>query len=222
MHDILLLRFDAPLMSFGAPAVDNRRVIQEMPALSQVVGLLGNALGYDHADGDALSRLQTRLRLGSRADRPGEALVDYQTVDLGQDFLSEPGWTTRGKPEVRGGGFSKGTHIRYRHFWADAATLTDLAEQFVTRRPKDLHQFFGLGVEGGALVDPWEVIGAMLELELVTEHDLIEMLDRVDDGTVGRDGVLDCATAFSRAYYREHAKRRILSDLLKISPTATL
>ena len=51
MVDALLLRLDAPLMSFGAPMVDSNGVIQEFPALSMLTGLLGNALGGLRAGG---------------------------------------------------------------------------------------------------------------------------------------------------------------------------
>jgi len=37
--DILLLRFDAPLMSFGGPIVDNHGIIQTYPALSMLMRL---------------------------------------------------------------------------------------------------------------------------------------------------------------------------------------
>jgi CRISPR system Cascade subunit CasD len=47
-------------------------------------------------------------------------LVDYQTVDLAQDFLTDCGWTTRGSPEGREGSAKKDTHIRHRHYLADA------------------------------------------------------------------------------------------------------
>ncbi|MFW6189813.1 MAG: type I-E CRISPR-associated protein Cas5/CasD [Planctomycetota bacterium] len=121
--EVLLLRFEAPLMSFGAPIVDNRGVIQPYPALSMICGLLGNALGYHHRDADALHRLQERLRYASRQDRRGTRLRDYQTVDLGQDFMRDDcAWTTRGELERRkGGSASTGTHIRLRDYWADAA-----------------------------------------------------------------------------------------------------
>lgn len=120
LHRFLLLRFDAPLMSFGGIAVDEHGVTQAFPALSMLTGLLANALGYDHRDAIVLQRLQERIRLGARRDRAGSHLIDFQTVDLGQDFLSEA-WTTRDKPARRGGGTAKaGTHIRYRHYWADA------------------------------------------------------------------------------------------------------
>ncbi len=121
--DILLLRFDAPLMSFGAPVVDKYGVIQPYPALSMLCGLIGNALGYRHRDSSRLQRLQQRLRYASRQDRRGTRLQDYQTVHLGQNFmLDERAWTTRGTLERRkGGSASTGTHIRLRDYWADAA-----------------------------------------------------------------------------------------------------
>ena len=120
--DILLLRFDAPLMSFGGPIVDNHGVIQTYPALSMICGLLGNALGYDHHEFADLQRLQERLRYACRQDRPGTRLRDYQTVDLGQEFMSDDlAWTTWGSLERRKGGrASSGTQIRYRDYWADA------------------------------------------------------------------------------------------------------
>jgi len=123
MLDYLPLRLDAPLMSFGGPMVDKYGKSQRFPTLSSIAGLLGNALGYDHRDADKLERLQARLRFGARADVPGQVVKDFQTVDLGQDFLAA-GWTTRGAPEGRAGGSAKtGTHIREREFLADALYL---------------------------------------------------------------------------------------------------
>ena len=107
MIEALLLRFDAPLMSFGGPAVDQHRVVQEMPALSQVAGLVANALGYRHCDEERLGSLQVRLR-------------DFQTVALGQPHLKDTGWTTWHRREERQGGSSDGTHIRSMHYWADS------------------------------------------------------------------------------------------------------
>ena len=140
--EVLLLRFDAPLLSFGAPIVDNRGVIQPYPALSMLTGLLGNALGYDHSDTQPLQRLQERLRYASRQDRQGTRVRDYQTVDLGQDFMRDDhAWTTHGHLEKRkGGSASTGTHIRLRDYWADglhtvALTLDPAEEQ---PRLKDL------------------------------------------------------------------------------------
>jgi len=120
--DVLILRFDAPLMSFGAPIVDNRGEIQPYPALSMMTGLLGNALGVDHSEAHRLERLQERLRHASRQDRRGRQIQDYQTVDLSKPYMDDDrAWTTYGHLESRAGGSaSDGTHIRYRDYWADA------------------------------------------------------------------------------------------------------
>ena len=137
MIDVLLLRLDAPLISFGGPQVDNYGVVQPAPARSMLTGLLANALGYEHGDFPRLQRLQARLSFAARRDRPGEPLSDFQTVDLGQPFLTDDNaWTTWGKLDPRKGGpeARTGTHIRYRDYRADsvhtvALTLDPLAEE---------------------------------------------------------------------------------------------
>lgn len=129
MIDVLLLRLEAPLMSFGAPMVDRRGVVQPYPALSLVTGLLANALGFDHQETRRLARLQDRVQYAIRCDRRGSLLADYQTVDLSQAFMQDDrAWTTLGRLEVRKGGTaSSGTHERLRQFWADAAYTVALA-----------------------------------------------------------------------------------------------
>lgn len=120
MIDVLVLRLDAPLMSFGGTTVDNIGVTDDHPGTSMLTGLFGNALGYRHGDSVRLQRLQARIRHAARADRAGQRFVDYQTVDLGQAALLGTGWTTRGFVEERAGAFSEGTSIRHRHYLADA------------------------------------------------------------------------------------------------------
>jgi len=122
MPELILMRFDAPLLAFGAPIVDNFGVIQAYPGQALITGLLANALGYDHAQHRETTALQDRLRTASRADLPGVMVKDFQTVDLGQEHLDARlcGWTTRGTVEQRAGGSKDGTHIRHRDYWADA------------------------------------------------------------------------------------------------------
>lgn len=165
---VLILRLEAPLMSFGTVAVDNWRPSAPFPALSAVTGLLGAALGIKRHHTDSLQRLQERLRLASRIDRRGEPLTDYQTVDLGQPWMdgSEKGvgWTSRHQVEARGKGqANRGTHIRHRQYWANSvATLAvtlDPAEESPTlaetaealRRP--CHPLF-LGRKGCPPAEP--------------------------------------------------------------------
>lgn len=126
--DCLLLRLDAPLMSFGAVVVDQLNPVWRFPARSMLVGLLGNALGWDHRDTDQLQGLQARLRFAARWDAEPELLTDYQTVDLGQASMVDTGWTTRGQREDRkGGSAATGTHQRWRDHWANGVATLAIA-----------------------------------------------------------------------------------------------
>jgi CRISPR system Cascade subunit CasD len=126
--DCLILSFDAPLMSFGAVVVDQNNPTWRFPGKGMLAGLLGNALGWDHRDTDRLQALQERLRFAARWDAEPVPLMDYQTVDLGQDFLVDTGWTTRGRREDRQGGTAaRGTHIRKRIYWANGVATVALA-----------------------------------------------------------------------------------------------
>lgn len=133
--DVILLRFDAPLMSFGGPTVDDLGVTERYPAQSMITGLLANALGFEHAEHQRHQSLQNRLQYAVRQDRAGRRLTDFHTIALGQDhLLSDRGWTTRGKLQERAGASSTTTHIRYQDFLADAVytialTLADATDE---------------------------------------------------------------------------------------------
>ncbi len=128
MDEYLVLRLDAPLMSFGSPLVDNFGKTERFISLSALTGLLANALGYDHSQHQELQQLQDRIRYAVRCDRHGQDLRDFQTAFLGLDFLSkENAWTTWSVLDERKGGpdAQKGTHIRYRDYIADSVyTIT--------------------------------------------------------------------------------------------------
>ncbi|MCB1776419.1 MAG: type I-E CRISPR-associated protein Cas5/CasD [Candidatus Competibacteraceae bacterium] len=145
--EVLLLRFDAPLMSFGDVIVDHHNITDRFPRLSLLTGLFGNALGYRHGDAEALNALQARIEFAARWEVEPTALVDYHTVDLGQPKMANKGWTTRGVAEHRDGGSDAklGTHIRYRHYWANgvmtvAMTLTGHTEPSVSTLAKALQE----------------------------------------------------------------------------------
>ncbi|CAH2603745.1 Type I-E CRISPR-associated protein Cas5/CasD [Rhodovastum atsumiense] len=122
--EVLLLRLEAPLMAFGGPQIDAHGGTRDLPGLSLLIGLFGNALGWTHADSTRLQRLQARLAIAGALVRAGEVVTDYQTVDLGQPWMVNTGWTTRGQREERGKGeATRGTHIRLRQYLADAAVL---------------------------------------------------------------------------------------------------
>jgi len=123
--EVLILRLDGPLMSFGDVAVDEIRPTARLPGRSMLTGLLGNALGLDHRDVDALDRLQSRLRFAARLDRKGAGLRDYQTAEIGKDDLA---WTSRGVPAGRAGGPGSyvGPTLRQRYYRADSVVTLAL------------------------------------------------------------------------------------------------
>ena len=124
----LILNLEAPLMAFGGEAIDNYGVIRPFPAASMLTGLLANALGWRRVDRECHQRLQDRLVFAARIDREpaGDVrLTDFQTAQLSKN---DQGWTTRGRPEGRGGGPNTydSPHLRYRDYWADARVTVAL------------------------------------------------------------------------------------------------
>lgn len=123
----LVLRLDAPMISFGSVLVDQHGFTDYFPGISMLTGLLANALGWQHRDFTRLQRLQDRIDLAARWDVEPERIIDYHTVDLGSAKMCQPGWTTGGRIELRGKNDNaqkltdaqKGTHIRYRHYLID-------------------------------------------------------------------------------------------------------
>lgn len=126
MKRALILRLQAPLASYGDTQVDHIGPTRMLPTKSQITGLLANAMGYCHGEFTKLQELQSRIEMASAVVCGGEELQDFQTVDLGQPHLREPGWTTRGQTEHRAGASTTkyGTHIRIRRYRADADILT--------------------------------------------------------------------------------------------------
>lgn len=123
----LILRLDAPMLSFGSVMVDPHGFIDRFPGQAMLTGLFANALGWDHRDSGQLTSLQHRLNYAARWDVPPQEMVDYQTVDLTQTKMQEPFWTTRGTPPEERDGAKQQTLQRYRHFWTDGVMTVVVA-----------------------------------------------------------------------------------------------
>lgn len=136
----LILRFDAPMVSFGSVLVDQHGFTDFFPGVSMLTGMIGNSLGWHHGNFDQLQSLQDRIDLAARWDVHPDRIIDYHTVDLGAPKMCKPGWTTRGKTEHRGGGRAAkgGTHQRYRHYLADG--LMTVALGLMTEGSPDLEE----------------------------------------------------------------------------------
>lgn len=134
MRSHIILRLELPLMAFGATMIDATGPTEDFPYVSLITGLLANALGKSRGERERHQRLQDRLVIGVRLDRPGRELRDFQTAKLAKN---DKGWTTRGLPEGRGGGNDtyKSPHIRERFYVADAVVTVALRLQDPDERP---------------------------------------------------------------------------------------
>lgn len=115
----LVLRLEAPLLSFGGVAIDQLGVTRDFPALSMLTGLLANALGYRRTEWEKHQALQDRLVFAARRDReyPAGILTDSQNAQLGKN---DKGWTSFGVPEGRDGASYGAPHRRRRDYHMDA------------------------------------------------------------------------------------------------------
>jgi CRISPR system Cascade subunit CasD len=125
----LVLRLDAPMVSFGSALVDQHGFTDHFPGISMLTGLIGNSFGWYHGDSDKLQDLQNRIDFAARWDVHPDQTIDYHTVDLGSPKMCNPGWTTRGAAEHRAGGTAAkyGTHQRYRHYLIDGLMTVTLS-----------------------------------------------------------------------------------------------
>lgn len=76
----LLLRFSAPLQSWGADSIYDRRDTDNLPTKSGVIGILAAALGRKRDE--ALDDL-SELKFGVRVDLPGTKSEDFQITNMG-------------------------------------------------------------------------------------------------------------------------------------------
>lgn len=98
----LLLRFAAPLQSWGIDSKFDTRKTGREPSKSGVVGMLAAALGYGRDEADKLAELNA-LRFGVRTDREGKLLCDFQMVHG-----------------------EKSSYVTYRYYLSDAIFLVGL------------------------------------------------------------------------------------------------
>lgn len=89
--DIIFLRIEGPLQSWGE---NSRLVIRrtaEAPTKSGVIGLICSAMGLTREQAGAHLRELNLLRMGVRIDQPGQRWWDYHTVGAGYGLTSANG-----------------------------------------------------------------------------------------------------------------------------------
>lgn len=134
MHkQVLLLRLEGPLQSWGSKSRWDVRDTAPEPTKSGIVGLLGCALGYPEGDLRLEKELDAGLRFGVRIEHPGRILRDYHTVT---GYLP----TAAGKFKASGSkvasleslletGAEPATIVSPRYYLEDAAFLIALEER---------------------------------------------------------------------------------------------
>ena len=80
--DLLLFQLQAPLASWGEPAVGEFRGTAEYPSLSALLALLGAALGVRRDDDAAQAALRDGYRFAVGLQSGGELLRDYHTAQV--------------------------------------------------------------------------------------------------------------------------------------------
>jgi CRISPR system Cascade subunit CasD len=76
----LLLRFAAPLQSWGSDSKFITRRTEREPTKSGVIGFLAAALGIDRRDDAAIQKLSKDLKFGVRIDQQGQYFKDFHTA----------------------------------------------------------------------------------------------------------------------------------------------
>jgi CRISPR system Cascade subunit CasD len=80
--DFLLFTLAAPMASFGAIAVGERRPSWGRPSKSQVLGLIASSLGIERGEEERLAALASALHYAVRVDAPGRPHSDYHTAQV--------------------------------------------------------------------------------------------------------------------------------------------
>ncbi|NLE98630.1 MAG: type I-E CRISPR-associated protein Cas5/CasD [Propionibacterium sp.] len=128
---VLALRLEAPLQSWGDNARWSIRGTRPEPTLSGVLGLLAASSGWRlDDDGDRrVAELARRVRFGVRADREGVSLRDYHTIG-GSHSGRETPWTglltAEGKIKRTTANTPPHTEVSERGYLCDACFLVML------------------------------------------------------------------------------------------------
>lgn len=108
----ILLKFAAPLQSWGTSSYFESRQTDLHPSKSGVLGLLAGSLGYRREDDEKIRALND-LDFGLRVDQGGRLLRDYQIA---------------GKYKAKTGAFEK-NYVTNRYYLEDAIFLVGLSHE---------------------------------------------------------------------------------------------
>lgn len=197
---VLLLRFAAPLQSWGADSKFETRRTNREPTKSGVIGMLAAAVGLRRDQTVELEKLNN-LRFGVRVDREGELLVDFHMAK---------------NPEKK-----NADYLTYRHYLQDAVFLVGLESEeaeilekleYALERPA-FPLYLGrrscpptlplvLGIRQGSLQKALENEPAICEEKLASMRVVIDALPREYGATVLKDVPISFNPLHRRYGYR--------------------
>ncbi len=112
MAELIMLRLEGALQSWGESSVWDNRSTEQFPSKSGIVGLLSCAMGMPR-DSKEIKELAESIALGIRTDRKGSVACDFQTVQGMPRVLN-----AEGKP--------RGNIVAYRWYLQDSSFLVVL------------------------------------------------------------------------------------------------
>lgn len=114
---MLLMRLEGVEQSYGESSRRDYRDTAAFPSKSAIVGMIGCVMGIPRGDA-RLREISDAIRIGVRADRPGELFTDYQTV------IGNPLLCANGAPRQHGD-----TITIHRDYLADASFLVAITAE---------------------------------------------------------------------------------------------
>ena len=90
MKELIILRLEGILQSWGENSKWNKRTTARFPTKSAITGMIGCAMGLPRESAE-LAKIAERINLGIRADRIGSVMNDYQTVQGMPDLYTADG-----------------------------------------------------------------------------------------------------------------------------------
>ena len=113
MAELIMLRLEGVLQSWGEASAWDNRGTENFPTKSAITGLIACAMGLEREDPEILQLMQS-MTIGIRADRPGQAVCDFHTVQGMPNILNAAG---------KGRGKNGNTIVSHRWYLQDASFL---------------------------------------------------------------------------------------------------
>lgn len=125
--DFLVFQLQAPLSSWGEPAVGEYRGTAEHPSQSALIGLLGAALGLLREDDAAHAALRDSYGFAVARLSAGRLLRDYQTAQVPPRSVLKGRPSSTRRAELSVPKSDLGTILSTRDYRQDAASLVAIA-----------------------------------------------------------------------------------------------